>query len=37
MVNKIWMGALTLKARVKEALNMKLSSFDDFLLEIRLY
>lgn len=37
MFNKIWMASLTLKARIKEAMGMKLTSMDNFLLEIRLY
>ena len=37
MLNKIWMASITAKARVKEALGLKLTSMDNFLLEIRLY
>ena len=37
MLNKIWIGILTLKARVKEALGIELKPTDNFLIEIRLY
>lgn len=37
MLNKIWIGILTLKARIKEAIGIKLKPTDDFLIEIRLY
>lgn len=37
MMNKIWMASITAKARLKEALGMKLTNMDNFLLEIRLY
>lgn len=37
MFNKIWIGVLILKARIKEALGIKLNPTDNFLIEIRLY
>ena len=37
MVNKIWISLLTAKARFKEAVGIKLSPTDNFLLEIRLF
>lgn len=37
MFNKIWFWALRTRARIKEAMNMKLSPFEDFIIEIGLY
>jgi len=37
MYNKLWFGTLRLKARIKEAVGLKLSPWEDFLIEIGLY
>ena len=37
MRNKIWFRYWNLKGRIKEALGMKLTPFEDFMVEIRLY
>ena len=37
MYNKIWIFALTKKAKIKEALGLRLTPFEDFLIEIGLY
>lgn len=37
MKNRIWIFGLTLKARLKDALGMKLTNFEQFLIEIGLY
>ncbi len=37
MFNRIWMWAITQKARFKDAVGLKTTNFEDFLLEIRLY
>lgn len=36
MKNKIWFGAIRMKARIKEALGLKLSPWEDFVIEIGL-
>ena len=37
MYNKIWIWALTTKAKLKEAIGIRLTPFEDFLIEIGLY
>lgn len=36
MYNRIWFLVLRTKARIKEALNMKLTPWEDFIIEIGL-
>jgi len=37
MFNRIWIGYWNLRGRIKEALGIKLTPFEDFMVEIRLY
>lgn len=37
MYNRLWIWALTTKAKLKECLGIKLTDFEDFLIEIGLY
>lgn len=37
MKNKIWFAIIRTKARVKEALGLKISPWEDFVIEIGLY
>ena len=37
MYNKIWFWGLETKALIKEALHMKLTAFEEFIIEIGLY
>jgi len=37
MKNNIWFAVIRTKARVKEALGLRLSPWEDFLIEIGLY
>ena len=37
MKNRIWIFLVTTKARLKEAIGLKLTPFEDFMIEIGLY
>ena len=37
MYNRVWIFSLRLKARIKEALGIRLTAFEDFMIEIGLY
>ncbi len=37
MYNRIWFWTLNMKARIKETIGLKLTPWEDFLIEIGLY
>ena len=37
MYNRVWIWVLTTKAKLKEAMGLRLTPWEDFLIEIGLY